>query len=351
MLRRPTISARFLIALRTVMQMRGLDLASLSQTVGLPPQIGVDPDAEISFGAFIDLFELAAFKTGDEAFGIHFAESMPPRPTGVFQHIIFNSRTLGQAFQAMARFIGLVTNAFNMRYEEKDGAGWLTLELPADTGAKNHFADGQLAIVALRARQLAGAGCVPMGVYLEREQPKALAEFERVFGPKITFASPDNRIGFELSTLAKELPEADKDLLRAVENYGLLLLGQKVHGAGVAGDISQYISQALQRGEATEAGVCKALNITTRTLQRELAAEGTAFATLLEQTRIKMARYYLIESDLSLTAIAFLLGYSELSAFSRAARGWFDDTPSGYRKKNAHAGTPKGSTHDKAPEE
>ena len=53
----------------------------------------------------------------------------------------------------------------------------------------------------------------------------------------------------------------------------------------------------------------------------------------MEDTRMRLARHYLLNTNLSLTAIAFLLGYSELSAFSRAARVWLGDTPSALRKR------------------
>ena len=68
-----------------------------------------------------------------------------------------------------------------------------------------------------------------------------------------------------------------------------------------------------------------------RTLHRRLAAEGTSFQRLLDDTRRELAQHYLGQRNLSLADIAYLLGFSDQSSFFRAARRWFGSSPRDYR--------------------
>jgi AraC-like DNA-binding protein len=327
------ISATYLQALNRYATARGLYISAheAMRDADLQPGEGADPT--ISCIAFVALVETLAIESADEAFGMHFIESLPPRSAGVFNHIIFNSRTLREAFQAIARFLGLVTDAFQMRYEETDGIGWLIYDCPFDLGPRTQFFDGQIALIAVRARQLLGENCTPAQVDMERPEPASAKEFRRIFGILPRFNQSVNRIGYDLALLAKPLPLANHDLFTSAQNYGRQLLGLGKDERTTSKLVANYISRALQRGDATEPQACAELGMSARTLQRSLAAEGTSFKTVMEETRMQLARHYLNNTDLSLTAIAFLLGYSELSAFSRAAKHWLGESPSALRKK------------------
>jgi len=331
--RRTMISAAYLQALTRYAISIGLDMSARQTGRDLDLQPGEEIDEHISCVAFVALLEELARMAGDEAFGIHFIESLPPRPAGVFNHIIFNSRTLQDAFQAISRFLGLVTDAFQMRYVELGHVGWLVFEFPFDLGPRTQFVDGQLALIAVRARQLLGGDCAPVQVDLERAQPASTKEYRRVFGTIPLFGQNANRIGFDRAVLAQPLPAADHQLFLTAQLYGSQLLGLAKDERTFSLQVTNFIAGALQRGNASEAHACAEFGVTVRTLQRTLAAEGTSFKMLTEETRMRLARHYLNNTDLSLTAIAFLLGYSELSAFSRAAKNWLGEAPSTLRKK------------------
>ncbi|MCP3674209.1 MAG: helix-turn-helix transcriptional regulator, partial [Gammaproteobacteria bacterium] len=79
--------------------------------------------------------------------------------------------------------------------------------------------------------------------------------------------------------------------------------------------------------------VSSSIGMSERTLRRRLANEGTSFQEAKNTARRKWAKYYLSKSNLSLTEIAFELGFSELSAFSRAFRHWVGETPQAYRNR------------------
>ena len=69
-----------------------------------------------------------------------------------------------------------------------------------------------------------------------------------------------------------------------------------------------------------------------RTLQRTLQKEGTSFNALLNSTRMDLAKQYVRDREISFTEIAFLLGFTESSTFSRAFKRWTGKSPREYRK-------------------
>lgn len=102
-------------------------------------QTELTAEGNISCLAFAKLVEFLAKESEDEAFGLHFVETLPARPGGVFHHIIFNSRTLRDALRSISRFLELVTDAFQIAYIEDDVAGWLVPNAPMTWASKPNF--------------------------------------------------------------------------------------------------------------------------------------------------------------------------------------------------------------------
>jgi AraC-like DNA-binding protein len=90
---------------------------------------------------------------------------------------------------------------------------------------------------------------------------------------------------------------------------------------------------ALPSGRVTEDDVARTLNMSKRTLHRKLNENRETFRSILVQVRKDLARYYVRKPDFSITEIAFLLGYADTSAFSRAFRSWFGHSPTKAREQ------------------
>ena len=91
--------------------------------------------------------------------------------------------------------------------------------------------------------------------------------------------------------------------------------------------MQQALLDSLPDGEPSKAAVARTLGMSTRNLQRHLAAEGTSFKDLLNAARGSLARSYVDEGRLTVTEIAFLLGFADVSAFSRAFKRWTGMSP------------------------
>src|SRR3546814_18636327 len=86
-------------------------------------------------------------------------------------------------------------------------------------------------------------------------------------------------------------------------------------------------TRLLASGNCTNAEVASKLNMHPRTLQRRLKEEGSSFEAIKDDVRRDVAARYLSESDLPLTRISSLLGYSESSVLNRSCPRWFAKSP------------------------
>jgi len=98
-------------------------------------------------------------------------------------------------------------------------------------------------------------------------------------------------------------------------------------------NLKQSIVQYLPEGEVTIDKLASKLNISRRTLQRRLSDRDTNFLSILQEVRSKVALRYLSDSRLSITEIAFLLGYADQGSFSSAFKSWHGVSPRDYRRK------------------
>jgi len=95
------------------------------------------------------------------------------------------------------------------------------------------------------------------------------------------------------------------------------------------------IVDMLPSGGIADEKIAVQLNMSARSLQRRLKAAGTTFRKLLEAVRKDLAATYVRDPDIELVEVAFLLGFSDQSAFSRAFKRWTGCPPSEARKSKA----------------
>ena len=145
------------------------------------------------------------------------------------------------------------------------------------------------------------------------------------------------RYGFFNSLLALPIATADERLFEILTGYCDEILRQREKKSpDLRHQVERIVMRLLSRGEATVRNVSQELGMSVRTFARRLNDAGSTFAEILDQLRSDLARKYLSDADLAPSQIAFLLGYSEVSAFSHAFKRWTGTSPGEWR--TAHAG-------------
>ena len=122
-------------------------------------------------------------------------------------------------------------------------------------------------------------------------------------------------------------------MARHVKRYLEPLLAQKDLAPGE--QVRQLVTDMLASQRASADQVASRLGMNRRTLHRQLARDGQSFSAILNAVRVDLARRYIEDRTLSLGEVAHLLGFSELSGFSRWFRTEFGRSPMSFRKAEA----------------
>jgi AraC-like DNA-binding protein len=181
-------------------------------------------------------------------------------------------------------------------------------------------------------RELTGIDWKPQEVHFEHEQPKNTSEHERIFRAPIYFNKQLTKLIFDSSILLLPIVDADLILGSLLERQAKELLAKPSQNeATFVNQVKQLIRQNLPNGEAKMEIICRKLGTSTRTFQRKLKEEGTSFQKLLEETQREMSEFYLQKPNIAICEVAYLMGFSQSSAFHRAFRRWTGLTPKEFR--------------------
>lgn len=329
-----TALAQTLITIERFMRERGLDYQRAARAVGIDPAVAKIPDARISLRSLGQLLENVARETKNDAFGAQLGETFQLGTTGTLDYVISNAPTLRVALNDYVRFLALVSDHLDPRFEERPRMSYVVTPMPAAFGPSAQLMDAQTAVRIARFRHIMRDPSFPLSVELKRVKPRAIAEFRRIFGPGVRFEQAENRIGIATRALDKELPAADPQLYKVLVQAARTALAESERTTHPLSRLISHIGTGLTHGDVKIAAAAQAMGLTLPELRRQLAESDTTFRQLLYETRKSMADHYINETALPMTEIAFLLGFSELSAFSRAAKKWSGRTPRELRKRS-----------------
>lgn len=184
------------------------------------------------------------------------------------------------------------------------------------------------------ARWMAQRPLALRGIDLPFAAPPDAEALRQALGAPLRFGAELTAAHFDAALLTEPIPSSDPAQLPLLQQHAERLLAQrKSIDTSTASQVQSALPPLLAQGEARVQAVAARLQLSPRTLQRRLAAEGQAFQQLLDTTRRQLAAQYLRDATLSLTEIAFLLGYAEQSSFSHAHRAWHGCSPLQWRQQ------------------
>lgn len=323
----------------------GLGLAPepLFAAAGIPPEVLHTPgvEARVSIARYNALWESIVACAGDPHFGLHLGEAAGASLAGdVLMLVMRHAPTVGDALERLCRYHDLATNAVRLRLEREGARGRLVWHAQDPSRALDrHHWEAVLSGIALRLRDLASGRPLCSEVQFGHAPPGDTSEHARIFCCPVRFARPDNALVIPVAALEIPIPMASPALLEHLEAFADAQLAKLNPRGAWAGDVVRTAGEMLGRGERpTLKAVAGALSVSTRCLQDHLQAEGCTYRALLDDLRREIALEYLARADVSLYDVAFLLGFSEQSAFNHAFKRWTGSTPNEHRARGGRRG-------------
>lgn len=317
---------------------RGVEPRALAQKARFDLDRASDPDARIPLEVETLLWEEASAACSDAAFGLHAAETVRPGAFDVLDYAVRTAPTLRASLDRAARYNRLLHDAavFTVRDVGEVTRVEHGLALAGATQSR-HAAEFTLATFVVIGAQMLGAPVRARAVEFRHAAPdgSVVGEHERIFSTTPRFSAAVNAIELDRELVQQPLPSADPALWRVIERHAEALLAARPDPAeSVQQRVRKHLASALgaSEGDATLAAMAERLHMSERSLQRRLAEEGASFDALLEDLRRELALRYLGDPKIAIAEVAYLLGYSEPSAFHRAFKRWTGKTPSELRR-------------------
>lgn len=330
---RRDVIASWAVAVAEALEERGIDSEKLFAKAGLDLAESRDPATRYPADRMTRVYELSEQATGDPSFGLSIAEYVHPTSLNALGYSLFASQDLESFCRRIVRYFGLVsTNAVT---EAEAAATEFRLSMLPAIG-QSCFApqDAWLATLLRFSRFIYRPTFNPLRVYLRRPKPERNAEnFTRWFRAPVEFGSPKNTLVFNAADMTVRLPAANAELARQNDQVVMAMLS-RIDRSDIIAQVRASFVALLPSGECSKQNIAAQLNMSERTLQNRLTARATSYSTLLSETRRELAEQYMSQSLHSISEVAFLLGFSEISSFSRAFRAWTGKSPSAWRERN-----------------
>ena len=325
-----------LINLPAVVSELGLDPAPLFARMGFDTADFSDPANTIPFIPGSNLLARCARETGCEHLGLKLGERADPSALGVVGFMLRAAPTLGDALTDLVHNLDLQDGGASLYLDTDTHNASLqyVIDLPGvDAFAKELVYDLSITVTSKILQALCGPEWKPSRIYLARPTPQDTHYYRKHFQAPVTFEAEKSAVVFPILWLEHRLERADPLLHKHLQKEANQLRG--LHAGNTLDDLPKVLNEAILAGQCSVSNIARKLGLHPRTLNRRLQESGTSYRQELNKARFEIARQLLARSSQAIAQIAFLLNYSDVTAFNRAFKRWAGVTPAKWRKQIA----------------
>lgn len=333
-------NGRFLLNLARFAEKQGANLKALLSLTGQSASILSEESCTVENVVYNAVVEEAVRQSGDVFLGLHAGEHLNLSAAGLILHITQSSATIKQALELSCQYANLGCSSMPMALHEAEKQYILTLTPNAlwkkqSPTAVRHTAEGMIAFSIRQFQSLTHTKHNPIAVHVPWKNPGETAEYERVYGCPIKFGQDGIKILLKKKHVEASIVSSDYALLQVLIRYAEEKSAQIRNERGFVSLVKEAVVYLLKPAFPTIQQVASHLNLSQRTLQRRLKAEGYIYKELIDELRQEFAERYINRQDLSVSEVAYLLSYADTSAFTRSFKRWYGKTPSEYRESSS----------------
>jgi len=305
--------------------------SGLASSFLLGDENSVDYVGAVSVDKYLSLFSKGVSKC--DAFGVSLGCAVTLGTFPVIGMTLLSCRNLRQVLEQVLRYEGLnhdlgvsklIIGQSNSQYVWTPNYVYLP-DLQSDVSF-------QLALSIFSGIQTFSPWLIREAVPVERigfmiEKPKNAHVYRDFFQAEVVFGQSQNFIDIKSSVLDQAVVGGDVASFSALTSYADGLLGEESKDLTVL-QLRRLLPGALRQHQYRIDDLANELCVSVRTLQRQLKESGTKFQAVLDEVRWGLAEHYLLERTLSMSEVAFLVGYQEQSSFNHAFKNWKGVSPS-----------------------
>jgi AraC-like DNA-binding protein len=307
-------------------------LEPLLKASGLTVQQMEAQSVRIPVRSEIKFLNVVANAQEDEFLGFHLAQQLDLREIGLLHYVVASSESLIDALQRLARFGSITNEGRAISCADGSDVRVLFRHIGVSRHLDRHEIEGWMTALLRSCRQLTGLRLLPSYVRLIHLREYCSAEFSRFFGTDIEFGAPVDEIVFAKKTRNLPVVSADPFLNKLLIKYCEEALSHRQSSReSFRSRVENTVVPLLPHGKARGGEIARRLGVSQRTFDRRLSSEGLTFTGLLESLRLDLAKRYLAEETLTISKLAWLLGYQDVSSFSHAFKRWTGTTPREFR--------------------
>ncbi|MDB5985103.1 MAG: AraC family transcriptional regulator [Nevskia sp.] len=329
-----TIRSGALAGLGGFLEQRGVTTPALCERVGINPALLANPESRMAVRGYVDLLESAASQTHSDTLGLNLGYRQPLATMGTLGEVTLRAPDIASAIRSFADAMPLHQEGARLALEVQDERALLSYSV-SDAAVVEYRQDAELSVakmlhfarVLLRQPQW-----TPTAVYFEHPAPADTQAHRRLFGVPVYFSQDCNALVFPSEMLKRRICGSVAEQTRTSAQIPALLRRQAT-AIDLLGELRLQITRAMKDGGVSIVDSAATLGMSERTLQRRLGEFGLSYNSFVERIRFELSQRYLQQAHLPLTEIGYLLGYSELSAFSRAFRRWAGESPQSFRRR------------------
>lgn len=317
----------------------GADVAAVLSRAGLREDQISDVELRVPETTIIAAWDAARAVTGDPALGLHVVEHLQAGAVStfanLFTYLAATSATPRDASARALRYMPLVHDGAHFTMEPAGDRILCKMEVARPSTSRITSGEYLVGLMAKIAPEVVGDVGDTWAMFKHAE-PAYGAEYERILGMRCRFEQSFYGLSSPAGGLDVPLPKADSALCTVLSRYAEGLLEKLPREDAFPALVRRRVSEALPTGDTSAEAVAEGAGVSVRTMRRRLKEARTSHQQILDEVRRELACQTLRTPGLSVHEAAFLVGFSDASAFHKAFRRWTGRSPSDYAREAAH---------------
>lgn len=326
---RQSVIASYAIAIARALEHKGVDSRRVFRAAGISETLSNDPLHRLPGAQIGQLYRACVQVTGDPYFGLTVAKFIHASNIHAMGYALLASKTLLDFCLRLERYFAVVSGSVMLRVERHDTEVALRFHHLAPVCGENE--DACLAFLLHFMRLLYRADFQPVCVAFRHACPTpGAAPYAACFGVAPLFDQAESALVLPASAMSDPLAGACPELAQLNDR----IAGEyaaRLDKSDITARVRAKLVELMSSDDCSRRRMARDLGMSEAALHQKLAQRDTSFLDLLNETRQEMARGYLAQRTLSITEIAFLLGFTDTSNFTRAFKRWTGLSPSQYR--------------------